>query len=206
MNASRQAKPASPQIGVSYMTSLPPSVVDDFIADITSDSIDIEVRRHAGVFAGIQWLMPTAVFLVITHSYFNAIFSELGKDHYKLLKRAVASLYHRMSTFRLGLYGTPGKIADEPLYSVAFSILVVTGEEINFKFLIQPELSGADTTRALEEFFSLMESMFAGSVPPDVLARLEQGRVVGHTLLLAFNFEKGTIVTVDPLPQLTRVP
>jgi hypothetical protein len=74
------------------------------------------------------------------------------------------------------------------------------GPQLTFKFLVQPDLSDRHAAEALGAFFDLMASIFAGTIPPDTLASLERTRVVGRTLLLAYDFTSHTIVGVDPMP------
>jgi hypothetical protein len=196
-------KVSLPHIGLTRFSFVPVDILDTFVDEVATRTLEIDIREQNNVFAGLQWLIPTAVVLFITRAYFDALFSELGKDHYAVLKRAAVSLYRRMSTISIVRGGTPGKIAAEPTYSMAFSI-VATGEEINLKLLVQPELSKEDAAIALDAFFALIASVFEGTISPDVLTELEKGRVVGRTLLLAYDFTTGSIVTVDPLPPAVR--
>jgi hypothetical protein len=192
-------KPSLPHIGLSRFSFIPDAVLAEFVDEVAAEPLRIEVREQESVFAGLEWLNPTAVVLFISGAYFAAFFSELGKDHYTVLKRAVRTLYRRMSALRLTRRGTPGKFSAEPVYSLAFSIVVATGQDINLKLLLQPALSEDDAARAVEAFFTLVASLFEGTTPPEVQAELNKGRVVGRTLLLAFDFDTGSIVTIDPI-------
>ncbi|HVZ16615.1 MAG TPA: hypothetical protein VG897_05840 [Terriglobales bacterium] len=44
--------------------------------------------------------------------------------------------------------------------------------------------------------------MVDGSITPSTLEELEQTRVVGKTILLAYDFFQGRIVPVDPLAKI----
>jgi len=190
-----------PQLGISHLEAIPAEVFDEFVEEVSSNGADIEVRTHGGVFAGIEWLMPTAIILFISRAYFDAIFSELGKDHYKVLKRAVKGLHRRANGFRITQTGSPGKLADKQIYSRAFSIMVAVVDDLTLKFLIQPNLREADAETALFAFLDLIESIADRSISQETLERLETGRISGRTLLLAYDFDEGAIVPLDPFPK-----
>jgi hypothetical protein len=131
--------------------------------------------------------------------------SEAGKDTYKRLKFSAMTLYSRTSQLKISRIATTGKVEEVPAYSLGYSIVVPTNDELIFKFLIQPGLSQDQASEAIWAFFDLMLVFAEGTVTPDVLHRLEQGRAVGRTLLVAYDFERRLIVTVDPLPTVPGV-
>jgi hypothetical protein len=188
------------QIGLSHLEAISGAIFDEFVQDVASENVELEIRAHGGVFAGIDWLMPTAIMLFISRAYFDAIFSEMGKDHYKILKRAIKALLRRAMALRIVQKGTPGKLSDRPLYSRGFSIMVAIADRLTLKFLIQPDLVEADAEKALTAFLDLVQSISDRSIDSETLERMEAGRVVGRTLLLAYDFEAERIVTVDPMP------
>jgi len=195
-----QRKTAVVGIGVSRITDFPEFIIDEFVEAMRADEPAIEVRAHGSHFAGLEWLMPTAVVLYVTHVFFAAMISEAGKDAYKRLKTATLSLHHKAQRQGVSRIGSSGKLQASISYSPIFSILVPTRDELTFKFLIQPDLSEEEASEALDAFFYLIESYFAGSITPETLARLESTRCVGRTLLLAYDFSSHTIVGVDPMP------
>lgn len=188
------------QIGLSHLEAIPSAIFNEFVQDVASENVELEIRAHGSVFAGIDWLMPTAIMLFISRAYFDAIFSEMGKDHYKILKRGIKALQRRAMAFRIVQKGTPGKLSDRPLYSRGFSIMVAIADRLTLKFLIQPDLAEADAEKALTAFLDLVQSISDRSIDVETLERLEAGRVIGRTLLLAYDFEAERIVTVDPMP------
>jgi hypothetical protein len=192
-----------PPLGISRRPDVPQIFVDEFLAEVQRDNLRVDVREQgSGVFAGLEWLMETAVAVYIVRPYLDSMLSELGKDHYKILKRATVDLYGKMASLRISRFATPGKVTGAPVYSLAFSVVVATGEGINLKFLIQPELDESQASVAFESFFRFVVSMIDGTVTPETLEELERTRVVGKTLLLAHDFSLGRIIPVDPLAKI----
>jgi len=152
------------------------------------------------MFAGIELLMPTAVAIYITHQYFGSMISELGKDHYQVLKRAAKSLYGKIGQIKVSLQGTPGKLAPSQSYSLAFSITASLNANISIKFLIQQGISDAMADQAIEAFFEFIDSVVDGSVSPELVERISATRIVSHTLLIAYDFDQQTVIGVDPMP------
>lgn len=52
-------------------------------------------QRQSTAYASLDWLIPTGIILFITHSYFDGIFKEVGKEHYHWFKTALSSLYKK---------------------------------------------------------------------------------------------------------------
>jgi hypothetical protein len=189
---------ARPALGVSRLPEIPQSIVDEFLAEVQRDDLEIETHTHSGVFAGVEWLMPTAIVVYIVRPYFQAMLSELGKDHYKILKRASIGLYSRLMPLKISRIATAGKVVKDPRYSLIFSIVAAPVEDMAIKFLIQANLNEEDAAIAFDAYFGLIASSKDGTITPETLDRLEQGLAVGHTLLVAYDFSSGEIVPVDP--------
>lgn len=194
---------SQPDLGISHRPDIPQGFIDDFLQEVRRDDLQVDVRAQGtAVFAGLEWLMETALAVYIVRPYLNSMLSELGKDHYKVLKRAALELYGKVSSLQITRMSTPGKVSGDPIYSLAFSVIVVTGEEINLKFLIQPELPRDDAAIAFDSFFQFVGSMVDGTITPETLDELEKTRIVGKTLLVAYDFALGKIVPVDPLAKI----
>ncbi len=60
-----------PQIGLSHLDAISSAIFDEFVQDVASENVELEIRAHGGVFAGIEWLMPTAIMLFNSRAYFD---------------------------------------------------------------------------------------------------------------------------------------
>jgi len=55
-----------PALGISLRSALPQRFVDEFSAEVRRDDLRIDVREQgSGVFAGLEWLMETALVIYI---------------------------------------------------------------------------------------------------------------------------------------------
>lgn len=190
-----------PQLGISHIEAIPTATFDAFVEEMSPSGVAIEIRTHGGVYAGIELLLPTAIMLFVGRAYLDGFFSKAGEEHYELFRKAVKRLYHRADGFRFGRIGTQGKVSGNQTYSRGFSIMAGIADKLTFKLLLQPNLSEAQAEIALSAFFGLIGTIIDGSVTEETLERLSAGCIVGRTLLLAYDFEHGTIVPVDPLPK-----
>lgn len=172
---------------------------DEFLDGLKPDGYAVARTTHGSMFAGVEWLMPTAVVVYLLHTFFGAMISEAGKDTYKRLKSSAVTLYERTSQLKVTLVATAGKVSEVPKYSLGYSIVVPTNDGLIFKFLIQSDLTRDQASEAIWAFFDLMLAFAEGTVSPAVLKRLEQGRAVSRTLLIAYDFDLHSIITVDPL-------
>lgn len=187
------------QIGVSRFDIVPEEIVAEFVDSLPPDHFDVKTGTHGAIFAGVEWLMPAAIALFFVRAYFDSIFSEMGKDHYNLLKRGTLALYRRASALKLTRMGTAGKLSSDERYSMAFAVSVAVNESFVVKMLIQPALSETDAERAMNAFFELIESTSESTSAADVLEQLGRVRIIGKTILVAYDFQRSTLVAVDPI-------
>jgi hypothetical protein len=188
-----------PLLGISQIDEIPVEFIDDFESEIGAAEIDFRRDKHGNLFAGIEWLLPTAVVVFVAKSYFDSMLSELGKDHYKILKRSMAKLYDRLDSLNFKRIGTAGKVSGNERYSAVFSVVADSGEHASIKLLLQPHLSVPEVEQAIDAFFDTTKGICSGTISPHDIEGLDKVRVVGRTILLAYDFDKRAIVAVDPL-------
>jgi hypothetical protein len=80
-----------PDIGLRYVESLENDSFAEFGRELAADGLDVRVESEPdpGPFMGIEWLLPTAIFVFLGKSYFDGFLKEAGKDHYQILKNAL---------------------------------------------------------------------------------------------------------------------
>ncbi|MGY0194682.1 hypothetical protein ACWA7J_06350 [Leptothrix sp. BB-4] len=173
-------------------------------ADANAEVV-LDVRESSGPQAGIEWLLPTAVFLFIGKSYFDGMLKELGKEHYHLLKAKTRALYARLigpNTPAVTVVGTVGKLASDRKYSLLFSLLAEADDGLRFKLLIQESATEAEYSATVEAFVDFLDAFHRGTLAAEVITELKQVRIVGKTVLLAYSKEHGRLVAIDPLARL----
>lgn len=192
-------------VAISYTNSVPQDVFTGFIQIVSTDNLDLRVesREQGGPFAAIEWLIPTAVIVYISKSYFDSFLKEMGKDHYSLLKTGLRTLHGKLvgpSVPKVDLISSAGKVLSEQQYSLRYSILADASGGVRFKLLIQPNVSLEEYDEILASFLTFLEAYHSGTLDPRSLEIIEGTRVVGRMLLLMFNFDSRAIEPVDPIP------
>jgi hypothetical protein len=116
--------------------------------------------------AGIHWLLPTAVVIYISKSYFDGYLKEAGKEQYYVLKNAIGSLW---STFfsenrvvRTRLVASRGKMPADQKYSITVSVMAEADAGIRFKLLFEDESSAEKLNLAIAGFLTFLEAYYEG--------------------------------------------
>lgn len=196
-------------IAVIHLESIPAELFEVFTESISSEKLNLQVqsREDGGTFAALEWLLPTAVIVYISKSYFDSFLKEMGKDHYSLLKAGLKKLQAKLfgpSTPQITLLGSSGKISKGQPYSLVFSIVAEAESGITFKLLVHTDVSEGEYEETIAAFFEFLASFHAHTLDAPMVESLNTSRIVGRTLLLAFNRDTKAIEPVDPVPK--RVP
>jgi len=199
----------SPHIVVSHVVQISEQTFEGFLSTVNSEGLDlqIEVRDEEGLYAGIEWLLPTAVVVYLGKSYFDAFLKEMGKDHYILLKKGLNRLRERffgLAAPRVTLIGTRGKAMEGQVYSHTFSVLAEARPREFFKLLIQSEVTQDEYEAIIDSFLSFLDSYHGGSLPPEFIDQLEESRVIGRTRLFAFDLKAKVLKPIDPVPDQSK--
>ena len=155
------------------------------------------LRIPGGPFAGLELYLPAAIGLFIASSYFGGIISKIGEEHYSALKEAAKRLWRQSSQLKIGMTGTPGKLAAAPKFSFAYSITGEIEPKVSFKLLLRCDIHGAEAEEAINTFLDMLRDLHAGVLGEDDLAALLTYRPVGGTALVTFNPNTKQIVAVN---------
>ncbi|MGY8775714.1 hypothetical protein [Spongiibacter tropicus] len=84
----------APHIGVQYPKHISEGSISVFLSEIDHSGLSLAQDETEGneSYAGLEWLMPTAVMVFIAKPYFDSFLKEAGKDHYHILKNAIGKL------------------------------------------------------------------------------------------------------------------
>jgi hypothetical protein len=195
-----------PHIAILHVDSVPAETFAGFLQTVSADglSIHVESRESGGAFAAIEWLIPTAIFAYISKSYFDGFLKEMGKDHYALLKKGLNSLYSKVlgpQAPEVTLISTAGKVKAGQPYSLFFSVVAEGEGEQQIKLLLARSSSKEEYEASVSAFLSLVESVHTNMLDTTKLDALKTVRVVGRTLLVAYNPATGEVEPIDPLPK-----
>jgi hypothetical protein len=193
-----------PAIALSYTRPVTEDTFAEFRALLGASGVPVEVeeRDADSPYAGIEWLIPTAVIVFLGKAYFDGFLKEAGKDHYAALKQGLKSLYSRLvgpNAPKVAVLSTAGKTRPSQTYSLAFSLLAEADDGLRFKLLIQEGASEAQYQATVTAFIAFLDAFHQRRLSAAVVDELRKARVVGKTLLLAYNHEQGRVVPIDPV-------
>lgn len=195
-----------PQIAISHIDSIPEEVFSDFVRAISTDRLrlDIESREDGGIYAGLEWLIPTAVIIYIGKSYFDGFLKEMGKDHYNLLKAGFKALREKLlgpAAPQMAVVSSARKTTPNQPYSLVYSIMAEGNGGLRFKLLLQREVSELEYDEILNAFLGFLEAYHSHAPEAAFAANLEAPRASGGIVLLAFNLETKALEVIDPIPR-----
>lgn len=196
----------SPQIAILHTTTVPEAAFDDFKQIVAAENLDLRVesREEDGLFAALEWMIPTAVIVYIGRSYFDGFLKEMGKDHYALLKTGLKSLYAKFlgpDAPTVTVVATKGKANPGQPYSLFFSLMAEANGRASFKLLLQREATPEEYDQIVDAFLVFLQDYNANSLEPNVVTRMRQTRTSGGMLLLAYNPDSKAIEPIDPNPK-----
>lgn len=196
---------SNPRVDVAlvHVESLSASLFDEFRVAVSDDDLALVIEsREETPSAGIEWLLPTAVVVFITRSYFDGVFKEMGKDHYSLLKAGLKSLWKKLlgpAGPKFVVVSSPGKTNPSQPYSIVCSIMADAGPGLKFKLLFPSDISEVEYEETLSAFFEFLKTFHDKTLEPEMIERLKSARVVGGTLLLVYDKRDSSLHMLDPL-------
>lgn len=192
------------QIAVSYSQRIPLEAFDDFVHCVAAEKLNlrIEPRDDDGIFAGLEWLLPTAAIVFIGKAYFETFLREMGRDHYQLLKAGLKSLHSKLfgpSSPRTIVVSSPGKASATPAFSVVFSIVAEAHSRLRFKLLLRLNLTASEYDETIDAFFAFLTAFHDGALESAMLEQLNSARILGDTILLTYDLDLKALKTIDPV-------
>lgn len=190
-------------IGVLHEDQIPNAFFQEFEESISAPGLIFERgSRPSGVlFAGVEWLMPTAVVAYVAKPYFESFLKEMGKDHYDLLKKGFNKLYERFAGPRtpdVKIVATQGKLSEEQPYSLFFSIIADAPDGVCLKLLIPRPIEQAEYEIAISKFLDLVQSIYGGDMAGNMVKTFKNAPITSGTILVTYEKATGTLVPVDP--------
>lgn len=193
-----------PQVGLLHLEVIDRSNFSEFERGVDAEDLDlrIESRPEPGTYAGIEWLVPTAV-VYIGKSYFESFLKEAGKDHYAILKAAIVKLSSRFT----GKSAPTGRIvfskgkaeSEAPKYSIFYSIVADLGDGFSVKLLLRNDFDSSTCNAAQEAFLQFLSDLYDGHLDPTRIQGLADAKPLGNMLLLAYEPEGQRLRVIDPL-------
>lgn len=196
-----------PHLALAYDDRIPVELVSGFSSIAADERLAIRIESYPsrGPQAGLEWLLPSLVIVFIAKAYFDAFLKEAGKDHYHVLKSAVGRLWTALA--KAGIRAVPvtagGKTVDET-YSLVLSVIAEAKDGRRFKLLIQNSTQSEQLEAAIVLFLKFLEAYHAAQLDEEMTRALADARVVGGTILLAFETERQRLRPVDPIAERAK--
>jgi len=192
-----------PPLALLYQTGVPAAPFCEFADSLRANSINVhlEERPPLGPLAGVVWTMLTGAAVFIASSYFGGILKEIGKDHYELLKRALAKVTQKtMETERIEpvLIGTGGKLSQTDPFSMAFSVWAETPGGRTIKLLIPKKTGEVDYTAVTNAFLDFIARCYDEGEGVLAETGFDITRRGGSPVTVAYNPETGKIEWANP--------
>ncbi|MGZ4956526.1 MAG: hypothetical protein ACXV8Q_15570 [Methylobacter sp.] len=188
-----------PDIAVSYEQSIPVDIFEEFKKSVYEEGLNITVepRANAGVYAGLEWYLPTVIMVFIGKSYFDGFLKEAGKDHCQKLKESLSSLTNKtMSKPRIEpiIFGSKeGKLRKDNPYSLAFSIYSEANDGNKFKLLLPKPHDNSDYTEIIHKFLDFLNNYHGGIKVLTDIGFDEDAKPPGKLILVHMNLESKKI-------------
>lgn len=193
-----------PTLALAYTKSIPADTFAEFrrLVDVDGVRLQVEERAEGGPYAGLEWLIPTAVIVFIGKAYFECFLKEMGKDHYVALKAGLKSLYARLlgpGAPDVTVVSSKGKDSSYQSYSLLYSLLAEGNNGIRFKLLLKRSSIQEEYESTVSAFLEFLDAYHMGTLDQSIVAELQNARVFSKTLLLSFNPSLNRVQPIDPL-------
>lgn len=186
-----------------YQNEREKAILNKFLNAINNDKLLVEMEKipPMGPMAGIHWLMPTAVFLFITKAYFDGFFSEMGSDHYNILKKEIIELKEDFfgenvsKRVLISSSSAQNKIdKNSNKYSLDFSIMAEANNGNKFKLLIPKEISNKEYTKTITCFLDFLKKYNHNEIP-----EIPNEFIFFQIILIEYDSELEKLQFVNPL-------
>lgn len=190
----------NPQIALVYEKDIDKNIFNTFIDTVSNENLSLEVIsvEKRGPFAGMEWLLPTAIFAYIGKSYFDSFFKEMGKDHYQLLKKGFHSLWKKLVSSEspqcvlVTGSSSPNKIIRDNPYSIYFSVTAEAQNNLQFKLLIQQNSTFEIYQKTVNSFLDFLEQYHNDKLDSDFLDKLHKNSI-SRIILVSYNIERNML-------------
>lgn len=191
-----------PTLAVVYQSGMPAAPFEEFADKVNGETLTValEAREAQGPYAGIMWTMMTAGAVYIASNYFGGMLKELGKDHYLVLKGALAKLTEKtMELPRIEpvLFSSAGKVGQDDPFSMGFSVWAELPNDRRVKLLIPKTAVDVEYHKITDAFLDFVKRCHEEGDG----ALEETGFELSHRsnpITVAFDSETGAIKWMDP--------
>lgn len=152
-----QMNNSTSHISISCVDIFPDVGLQEIKKNLEKDGLSINLEmRPISMYASMEWIIPTAIYVFCAKSYFDAFLKEAGKDHYHILKSGVKKLADKIKEIpmlKVASKDSTEKVNQGYSQSSGFSIIVKTKNNRTLKLLFDNNLTKEDWEDAIDQFF-----------------------------------------------------
>lgn len=148
----------TPDLILNYPRGFPDELIEKELQLFESNKVKVN-KVEPQIFLASEWVIPTIFSAIFLKSYFDAFFSEAGKDHYNLLKLGLKKLIEKGKLIKAKFEASklsPDKLSKDYNQSVVISIEVITKNNKRIKLLFDNELTQEDWENAIEQLIDII--------------------------------------------------
>ncbi|ATG79864.1 hypothetical protein [Pseudoalteromonas sp. 1_2015MBL_MicDiv] len=192
------------ELSASRSELIPEAELLDFYEELKASKFAVsEKERRNTPYASLDWLIPTAFGLYILKPYFDEFLKEAGKDHYKILKKAISEkivpkFLQKDASLKIRRV-TSGGVYKENYFSGSFSIsssIFYVDKNIELKLLFPDNSSNEYCALAIDAFSNLL-SMYSDQDLGDLIQKHSKLPIM--TSCFWYNMESSKIELLDTI-------
>ena len=153
-----------PHIMIIIPDSFPDSLVEKITSDIKSDTLKLKVNKVPNEpMMAVELTIPALIAIFIAQSYFGGFLSELGKDHYTVLKKWIKKTAidsRKINVVTLAASQSTKKIDKSNTQSKAFSLHLKTYDNKHIKLLFDLNLEDEIWEKAIDKMINLIHENY----------------------------------------------
>jgi hypothetical protein len=163
-------------IGLLLSNDFPEVLINKFEKEVEYPNLKVEIRQFpsTGMFNSLEWAIPTLIGVYILKPYFESFLSEMGKDHYGILKKwlkKTASETRVINVHTIAATQSPNKLTKGNTQSKVFSVdIFLKNGSHHIKFLFDTNLPIETWDSATDKMLLLIEEHYE-QFPNDSISR-----------------------------------
>lgn len=136
-------------IGISYQNDIPEQWIDQLASETSQAGLTIQKQsREIGIYASLEWALPTLVITYLAKPFFDAFLKEAGKDSYAALKSGILYLFEQY----LGSNPEPRNKRRSQFFSIQFHDI----QERSIKCIFPEPVSLDEYSKMLDDLYDLI--------------------------------------------------
>ncbi|HWK89821.1 MAG TPA: hypothetical protein VNP72_07490 [Longimicrobium sp.] len=177
-----------PDVIIVHSIPLPDDMLQDVTGPLTALGTDVSVEDLGPqAYAGIEWLVPTAIVVLISKKYLDTMTQETAKDHYQILKASLSKLLKRTVGKEREIriqYITSKRQKLSAKQPGAVSIYLETRTDQLVKFVFEDNLDALQHARCLDAIFDLIRNHNADYPQDTLTCVISEAQLDASTALL----------------------